>query len=123
VSAGLSGQCHCGAIALTIPARPQTATLCNCSICRRLGALWAYFPVSAVRITGDRVHGEGYVQGDRKLRVVRCRHCGCVTHWEPLQPGADGRMAVNLRNFDPAALEGLQLRRFDGAVSWRYVTD
>jgi len=32
-------------------------------------------------------------------------------------------MAVNLRNFDPAALEGLQLRRFDGAVSWRYVTD
>lgn len=118
----LRGTCHCGAISVRIPAVPATATVCNCSICRRLGALWAYFPRAAVHLHGDEVHGEGYVQGDRQLRTVRCRHCGCTTHWEPL--GADAtRMAVNLRNFDPAALDGLKLRRFDGAVSWRYLED
>jgi hypothetical protein len=30
-------------------------------------------------------------------------------------------MAVNIRNFEPSLLEGLRLRRFDGAESWSYV--
>jgi hypothetical protein len=30
-------------------------------------------------------------------------------------------MGVNLRNFDPAAMDAVELRRFDGAVSWRFV--
>jgi hypothetical protein len=32
-------------------------------------------------------------------------------------------MGVNLRNFDPSELEGLRLRRFDGAVSWKYLDE
>ena len=56
-------------------------------------------------------------------RAGLCRHCGCVTHWEPLKPGTDGHMAVNIRNFEPGLLEGLQLRRFDGAESWSYVEE
>jgi hypothetical protein len=38
-----------------------------------------------------------------------------------LQPNSDGRMGVNMRNFDPALLADATLRRFDGAVSWTYV--
>jgi hypothetical protein len=117
----LRGHCHCGAVRIEIPERPTLATLCNCSLCRRLGGLWAYFPLGAVRIDGHPEHSDGYVWGDRTLRTVRCRHCGCVTHWEPLEPKPDGRIGVNLRNFEPTELEGLQLRRFDGAVSWTYV--
>jgi hypothetical protein len=30
-------------------------------------------------------------------------------------------MAVNVRNFDPEALGDLRIRRFDGAVSWKYL--
>jgi hypothetical protein len=117
----LSGTCHCGAVRIDLPTRPQAATLCNCSLCRRLGSLWSYYPAGTVAISGHPEHTDGYIWGDRTLRTVRCRHCGIVTHWEPLQAGPDAHMGVNIRNFDPGEFEGLRLRRFDGADTWRYV--
>ncbi len=44
------GSCHCGAVRLTLPALPDKATKCNCSICRRINGLWALLRVR---------HGEG----------------------------------------------------------------
>lgn len=117
----LTGSCHCGAVQIEVPTEPTAATMCNCSICRRLGALWSFYPVGTVRVLGHPEHTEGYVWGERTLTTVRCRHCGCVTHWDPLKPDPDAHMAVNIRNFEPGLLEGLRLRRFDGAESWRYV--
>jgi hypothetical protein len=117
----LEGSCHCGAVRLRLPHRPGRATDCNCSICRRLGALWAFFDLGAVEIAGDPGETQDYVWGARTLRTVRCRHCGCATHWLPLKPEAGAKHGVNLRNFPPALLEGLQIRHFDGAVSSTYV--
>ena len=37
----IEASCHCGAVRLEIAQRPERLTSCNCSICRRLGALWA----------------------------------------------------------------------------------
>ena len=44
----IEAACHCGAVKLSVPARPDTVTECNCSICRRLGARWAYYSPSEV---------------------------------------------------------------------------
>ena len=117
----VEGSCHCGAVRVQIPAVPQTATMCNCSICRRYGGLTAYYPQALVRFVGHPEHTQTYAWGDRTLQFVRCRHCGCMTHWEPLAPEAEGRVGVNLRNFEPQLMQGVTLRRFDGASSWRYV--
>ena len=35
-------ECHCGNLRLCASREPDDLTQCNCSICRRLGALWAY---------------------------------------------------------------------------------
>jgi hypothetical protein len=118
----LTGQCHCGAVTVTLPTAPVKATMCNCSSCRRLGALWAYYDQDQVRIDGHPQHTDAYIWGDRTLRTVRCRTCGCVTHWEPLKPG-EKRIGVNIRNFDPALMHQVQLRRFDGADSWTYIDE
>ena len=83
----LEGSCHCGAVRLTLPTPPEQATSCNCSLCRRLGGHWAYYAFGSVRIEGEE-HLSAYVWGDRTLRTMRCRHCGCATHWEPLPPVA-----------------------------------
>ncbi len=117
----LAATCHCGDVKIEVPSRPDTVTLCNCSICRRLGALWAYYKVGTVRVTGHPENTNSYIWGDKTLRTVRCRRCGCVTHWEPLSLAAGGRMAVNVRNFDPEEFDELRIRRFDGARSWKYV--
>ena len=47
----LEASCHCGAVQIEVAARPQQLTSCNCSLCRRLGTLWAYYHPDRVRIT------------------------------------------------------------------------
>jgi catechol 2,3-dioxygenase-like lactoylglutathione lyase family enzyme len=117
----ITGTCHCGTVEVEVPGPPEALTLCNCSSCRRYGALWAYFPIEAVRITGHPEHTTEYVWGDKTLRTVRCRYCGCITHWEPLQPLVDSKLGVNMRNFHPDEIGTPRLRRFDGAESWTYL--
>lgn len=118
-SGPLRGACHCGAVTITIASRPGEITLCNCSICRRLGALWAYYPAAQVSVSGHPESTESYIQGDRTLRTVRCRTCGCVTHWEPLAAMTPtARLGVNVRNFDPEQIGRVRMRLLDGADTW-----
>ncbi len=114
----LKATCHCGAIRIEIPSRPSEVTNCNCSICRRLGALWAYYDVGTVRIHGHPESTNEYIHGDRTLRTVRCRICGCTTHWEPLNTREYTRMGVNVRNFEPEVIGDVRIRLLDGADSW-----
>lgn len=117
----LEGTCHCGAVRLQLVAMPTHAVRCNCSICRRLAAVWADCHADMLRVEGHPASTEAYVWGDRSLRYVRCRYCGCTTHWESLLPDTGPpHVCVNLRNFPAALLEQVTLRYFDGADSWTY---
>jgi hypothetical protein len=117
----LEGSCHCGAVHLVLPSAPEKATECNCSLCRRLGGLWVYYEFGTVKVTGHPEHTEAYIWGDKTLRTVRCRHCGCVTHWEPLGDEAGVKHGVNLRNFPPALAASVQVRHLDGADTWKFL--
>jgi hypothetical protein len=117
----LTATCHCGAVQVQVPRRPRTLTDCNCSICRRYGTLWAYYKASAVRVTGAPGATREYSWGDKSLRFVGCRTCGCITHWEPTRPGKDSKMGVNARNFEPSAIKSVRVRRLDGASTWKFL--
>jgi hypothetical protein len=117
----LQGSCHCGAVRLTLPFAPEKAIRCNCSICRRLGALWTYYEFGTVQIEGHPENTIEYIMGARTLRTVRCKTCGCATHWEPLDPKPGAKHGVNLNNFDPRLQGNLRVRRFDGAETWTYL--
>jgi hypothetical protein len=119
----IAATCHCGKVRVEIPRRPGALTNCNCSICRRYGTLWAYYRASTVRIVHEAGATQSYVWGDRRLRFVRCRACGCITHWERASEPEQGRMGVNARNFDPDLLGPVRIRRLDGAQSWRFLPD
>lgn len=56
-----------------------------------------------------------------ELRNIRCKICGILTHWEPLDPEPGDRHGVNLRNFEPTLLESVVVRRFDGADTWTFL--
>lgn len=107
------GDCHCGAVRLQVPTPPEVVSECNCSICRRIGGLWAYYPPGEVTVSGPTV---AYVQGDRTLALHHCPACGCTTHWLPLDPGL-GRMGVNARMLDGFDAAAAERRGVDGA-SW-----
>jgi len=123
----LKGTCHCGAVTVTLPRAPETLTNCNCSICRRYGALWAYYSESEVGIAAPRGRGapQAYAWGEHRLDFMRCGHCGCVTHWRlgaearaELPAGKAARVGVNARLFDPLMLGSVKIRRLDGADTW-----
>lgn len=105
------GSCHCGKISLILRDTPGDAGECNCSLCRRTGALWHYCPPDKVSVFGE---GAAYVQGDCTLATWHCQTCGCITHWTALDPDYK-RMGINLRMFDPGLWEKLPRRLIDGA--------
>ena len=118
----LTGTCHCGAVSIDVPHKPRRMTSCNCSICRRYAGLWGYYPVAKVRLRHARGAVDRYVWGDRMIAQVRCATCGCVVCWQPTARAKNrNRMGVNMRNFEPAAIEGIRIRRLDGASTWKFL--
>ena len=111
----IEGACHCGSVQWTYEGLPESATACNCTVCRRYGALWAYgFQNEGIRVSGTT---RAYLRGPRTIEFHFCPDCGCVAYWRALNPGADGRrrIAVNVRlALDPAAVAHLPIDHFDG---------
>lgn len=110
----IQSSCHCGAVRLAIATAPAEVTDCNCSICRRYGTLWAYYSPKDVIVTPLSGATDIYTWDDKSIAFHRCRTCGCVTHWAPVDPARD-RMGVNARLMEPAVLAAARLRHFDGA--------
>lgn len=106
------GSCHCGAITVELRGDPVDAGDCNCSLCRRTGALWHHCSPELVTVIGS---GIGYVQGDRTLTTWHCGTCGITTHWTIIDDPEYNRMGVNLRLFGPELWQDLPRRLIDGA--------
>lgn len=116
----LRTSCHCGAISVEVMRRPAQITECNCSICRRYGARWAYYPRSSTKIAAPAGARAEYARGE-DLHFDHCRRCGCVVLYKPIvSTGDSDRLGINMRLLeDPDALAGIKVRRFDGARSWK----
>lgn len=113
--------CHCGAIEIEVSKRPERLTSCNCSVCRRLGVLGAYYPPDEVVVRAEAGALVPYIWGDKTLALLHCKTCGCMTHWEILDPEKRDRIGVNARMLDPVEIEGVPVRRFDGADTWKFL--
>jgi hypothetical protein len=118
----IEASCHCGSVRLKIAWAPTEVTDCNCSICRRYGVLWAYYPKGEVTLDPPEAATDVYIWNDRVLRLHRCAQCGCVTHWTLVDPARD-RVGVNARLMDPEVLAQARVRRLDGADTRKYLDD
>jgi hypothetical protein len=109
----IEGACHCGAVRWSLAEVPASATACNCTACRRYGALWAYdYEDEGIRVSGP---ARAYVRG-RTLAFHFCPDCGCVAYWRALAPDEKGRrrIAVNLRLTELKAVAAAVIDHFDG---------
>lgn len=117
----VEGSCHCGAVSFTYPHRPDWLTACNCSICRRISALWAYAAVAEISLRAAENATIAYVHGDKTLAIHSCKTCGCTTHWVGLDSDDASRMAVNFRMCDADDISNIKIRNFDGADTWKFL--
>ena len=115
-------ECHCGNLKLAANAAPDSMTSCNCSICNRLGALWAYYGGGAVEIDCAGAE-QTYAFGERSITYHRCAECGCTTHYTATQPDGRALVAVNCRMAPLSEIKDIRLREFDGLVTWRYLDE
>lgn len=103
--------CECGAVRVELESAPETVGDCNCSICRRYGVLWAYYPPAAVRVTGITTR---YLRGVGRTEFHHCAVCRCLTHWSAIDKTRD-RMGVNARLLPPEGLQRATIVPLDGA--------
>jgi hypothetical protein len=120
----IDGSCHCGKVRWSFDGVPESATACNCTVCRRYGGLWAYdYEDEGIKVSGPtRAYIRGPSLGFRgpSLGFHFCPDCACVAYWRSLAPGKDGRrrIAVNLRLAEPEAVSAALIDHFDGLDSF-----
>ena len=117
----VNGQCLCGAVHWRFRGEIPDATICNCTACRRYGALWAYDYVGeGIHIDDPRSVLIPYVRGSGALSFNFCSVCGNLVSWRALGPTTDGRVriAVNLRLAEPEDVAQVPLQRFEGLHSF-----
>ena len=82
---GLQGSCQCGAVKFSLSQRPESATACHCTQCRRQSGHFfasANLPKTAVQLLGED-HITWY-QSSEKVRRGFCSRCGSCLFWEPI---------------------------------------
>ena len=116
-SASIGGTCHCGKCGWRLLGDPGSITACNCTLCRRYGALWAYgYENETVTVTGPTGSYRRVELENPHLEVLFCTACACVLAWRGLHLYDDGRrrMAVNVRLAAPEDVLDLRIDQFDG---------
>lgn len=106
------GSCHCGRVTFELQARIDHVVDCNCSICRRRGALWHGAPNSSLRVLSGESDLALYQFNTKTAKHYFCRHCG-------IHPFARPRIApdhwvVNVRCIDDINLASVKVQQFDG---------
>jgi len=110
--------CHCGEVRLEVARRPDFVNECNCTLCAKTGARWAYLDPAEVSVEGETCGYRRTDKADPGAEIHFCPKCGVTTHFV-LTESAIARfgntmMGVNTRLADQADLAGIELRYPDG---------
>ena len=108
--------CHCGAVELEIrlPDGIVDPRRCNCSICRRKGAIVSSVPLSDLKVVKGEDKLSLYQFDTKEAEHYFCSVCGIYTHHK--RRSNPNQFAINLGclpDIDPYAIEGVTI--YDGA--------
>src|SRR5258708_39298891 len=96
----IKAACHCGAVRFEIASAPEWVLDCNCTICRRYGALWSYYrgaDKAKLFFFNDTATTEIYTWNDHEIAFHRCKTCGCLTHMGAVKADPPVIFGVNAR--------------------------
>ena len=107
-----TGSCHCGAVKFTFEdAEPLTGVRCNCSICKRKGAVMSehWYPATVELAQPLGV----YQWQDFDVKHCFCTTCGVFVWGEIVQK--PGKYRLNMGCVDGIDALALPIRLIDGA--------
>ena len=110
------GSCHCGVISFEFEGPVITSGLkCNCSICRRKGALMTEILIapSDIRIVDTENTLSTYEFGSKVAKHHFCNRCGIYTFHQTVRK--PGYYRVNIGCLEGVDSTNLPFEVFDGA--------
>jgi hypothetical protein len=111
-----AGGCHCGAVRFEAEVDlSKGGSMCNCSICTKLGAVTTIVKPAAFRLLFGEDSLSSYVWGAKIGQRKFCKHCGVLCfgpgHLEQL--GGD-YVSVNLNALDDFDRGTIEIGHWDG---------
>ena len=103
--------CHCGAVELelSLPEGVVSPRRCDCSICRRKGAIVASVPLAGLRVVKGEDVLKLYQFNSKVARHYFCSNCGIYTHHQrranPLEYGYNVGCLEGVNPFDLGPVE------------------
>ena len=93
--------CHCGAVELAVRLSDglNTARRCDCSFCRRRGAVAVSAPLDGITIVRGAENLTLYQWGTGAAKHWFCKTCGIYTHHQ--RRSNPNEYGVNPRHLDP----------------------
>lgn len=118
------GSCHCGKVRFEVDAEIDHVRVCDCSICRRRGALNHRVPKGSLRLLTPWDELVVYQWGSRTAKDYFCPTCGILPFRRPSDPTPeelrqgvqlfDG-WAVNVRCLEGVNIDAIPIRRIYGS--------
>ena len=107
--------CHCGNVAYEVEGEFTEGMDCNCSMCRRRGALLAFVPRDKLELKTPAENLSRYTFNKHVIQHYFCGNCGIAVFGEGKGPDGAAMAAVNLRCIPAIDLDSLAIRKVDGA--------
>ncbi len=107
VQARHRASCHCGLVELELdlPNGIENPRRCDCSICRRKGAVVASVPLAGLRVLKGAAHLRLYQFNTHAAKHYFCGNCGIYTHHQRRSnPGEYGFNVGCLDGINPFAI-------------------
>jgi len=111
-----NGKCHCGAVEFEVDLENGLEDLrrCNCSLCRRKGAIMASVPVERLRVVRGADMLTLYEWNTKAAKHYFCKICGIYTHHQRRSyPSLYGVNVACIEGVDPFSLDDIRVG--DGA--------
>jgi hypothetical protein len=108
------GGCHCGRVRFQASCDLVQVLNCNCSICSKRAALWAFVPAPQFTLLQGQDALADYQFGKKIIHPLFCRSCGIGAFSRGTGPNGAETYAVNVRCLDGVEVSALTLTPFDG---------
>ncbi len=106
----LKGSCHCGQVKFEVHGEPRGARRCDCSLCRRKGAIMLTADEASFHVVAGEDNLSMYQWNTRQARHYFCKTCGIYTHnWRRSAPEY-GYNSGCLENLDLSTLTDVPTR-------------
>jgi hypothetical protein len=117
--------CHCMAVRFEVDP-PQDVFDCNCTLCRRYGAIWAYYRNGGLKLLSPPDATFAYTWQNGGIGFHHCKICGCTTHLQANDVAGKPIFAINARlipTLDPASVRLRQLENSHTNWFWTKSND